>query len=45
MHWGRRANHGVRDMLHMLREELRAGMILTGCSDLNRATPDLLLTD
>ena len=24
-------------------EELRVAMILTGCSDVNRATPDLLL--
>jgi len=36
---------GVRDMLDILREELRVGMILTGCSDVNRATPDLLLKD
>jgi L-lactate dehydrogenase (cytochrome) len=36
---------GVHDMLDMLREELRAGMVLTGCSDVNRATPDLLLKD
>jgi isopentenyl diphosphate isomerase/L-lactate dehydrogenase-like FMN-dependent dehydrogenase len=34
---------GVRDMLDMLREELRVAMILTGCSDAERATPDLLL--
>ena len=26
-------------------EELRVAMILTGCSDVNRATPDLLLKD
>jgi isopentenyl diphosphate isomerase/L-lactate dehydrogenase-like FMN-dependent dehydrogenase len=30
-------------MLDILREELRFAMILTGCSDVNRATPDLLL--
>jgi L-lactate dehydrogenase (cytochrome) len=36
---------GVRDMLDILREELRVAMILTGCSDVNRATPDLLLRD
>jgi L-lactate dehydrogenase (cytochrome) len=36
---------GVRDMLDILKEELRVGMILTGCSDVNRATPDLLLRD
>jgi L-lactate dehydrogenase (cytochrome) len=34
---------GVHDMLGILREELRAAMILTGCSDVSRATPDLLL--
>jgi isopentenyl diphosphate isomerase/L-lactate dehydrogenase-like FMN-dependent dehydrogenase len=28
-----------------LREELRVAMTLTGCSDVNRATPDLLLKD
>lgn len=27
------------------REELRVAMILTGCSDVNRAAPDLLLKD
>jgi L-lactate dehydrogenase (cytochrome) len=36
---------GVRDMLEMLKEELKVAMILTGCSDVNRATPDLLLKD
>ena len=36
---------GVRDMLDILKEELRVGMILTGCSDVNRATSDLLLKD
>jgi L-lactate dehydrogenase (cytochrome) len=36
---------GARDMLDILREELRVAMILTGCSDVNRATPDLLLKD
>jgi L-lactate dehydrogenase (cytochrome) len=34
---------GVRDMLNILKEELSVGMILTGCSDVNRASPDLLL--
>jgi L-lactate dehydrogenase (cytochrome) len=42
---GAAGESGVRDMLDILREELRAGMILTGCSDVNRATPDLLLKD
>ena len=42
---GASGESGVRDMLDILREELRAGMILTGCSDVNRATPDLLLKD
>lgn len=32
-------------MLDILREELRVGMILTGCSNVNRATSDLLLND
>ena len=32
-------------MLDILREELRVAMILTGCSDVNRASPDLLLKD
>jgi len=36
---------GVMDMLDILREELRVGMTLTGCSDVNRATPDLLLKE
>ena len=36
---------GVRDMLDILREELKVAMTLTGCSDVNRATPDLLLRD
>ena len=36
---------GVRDMLDILREELRVAMILTGCSDVSRAIPDLLLKD
>jgi L-lactate dehydrogenase (cytochrome) len=40
---GAAGESGVRDMLDILREELRAGMILTGCSDVNRATLDLLL--
>jgi L-lactate dehydrogenase (cytochrome) len=36
---------GVRDMLEILREELKTAMILTGWSDVSRATPDLLLND
>jgi L-lactate dehydrogenase (cytochrome) len=36
---------GVKDMLEILREKLRVGMILTGCSDVNRVIPDLLLKD
>ena len=31
--------------MEIVREELRVGMILTGCTDVNRATPDLLLKD
>lgn len=42
---GAAGESGVRDMLEILREELRVAMILTGCSDVNRATPDLLLKD
>src|SRR5580658_948812 len=42
---GAAGESGVRDMLDILREELRVAMILTGCSDVNRATPDLLLKD
>lgn len=34
---------GVRNMLSILKEELRTGMILTGCADVNRTTRDLLL--
>ncbi len=30
---------------HVLRDELRVGMILTGYSDVNRAAQDLLLKD
>jgi L-lactate dehydrogenase (cytochrome) len=40
---GAAGESGVRDMLDILTEELRVGMILTGCSDVNGATPDLLL--
>jgi L-lactate dehydrogenase (cytochrome) len=36
---------GVRDMLAILREELKVAMILTGCSDVSRATPDFLLEE
>ncbi len=42
---GAAGESGVRDMLDILKEELRVGMTLTGCSDVNRATPDLLLKD
>ena len=42
---GAAGGSGVRDMLDILREELRVAMILTGCSDVNRAGPDLLLKD
>jgi isopentenyl diphosphate isomerase/L-lactate dehydrogenase-like FMN-dependent dehydrogenase len=34
---------GVRDMLDILKEELRVAMVLTGCSDVRHARPDLLL--
>jgi L-lactate dehydrogenase (cytochrome) len=40
---GAAGESGVRDMLDILREELKVAMVLTGCSDVNRATPDLLL--
>jgi L-lactate dehydrogenase (cytochrome) len=36
---------GVRDMLGILKEELGAAMILTGCKDVSHATPDLLLKE
>jgi L-lactate dehydrogenase (cytochrome) len=36
---------GVRDTLDILKEELKVAMTLTGCSDVNRATRDLLLKD
>jgi isopentenyl diphosphate isomerase/L-lactate dehydrogenase-like FMN-dependent dehydrogenase len=42
---GAAGESGVRDMLDILREDLRAGMILTGCNDVNRATPELLFKD
>ena len=42
---GAAGESGVRDMLDILREELKVAMILTGCSDVNLATPDLLLKD
>ncbi|MFI4919086.1 MAG: alpha-hydroxy acid oxidase [Legionellales bacterium] len=42
---GAAGESGVRDMLEIVREELRVAMILTGCSDINQATPDLLLKD
>lgn len=34
---------GVRDMLDIVREELKVAMTLTGCNDVRRAGPDLLL--
>jgi L-lactate dehydrogenase (cytochrome) len=40
---GAAGESGVRDMLDILKEELRVAMILTGCSDVTRATPHLLL--
>ncbi|HEY2534762.1 MAG TPA: L-lactate dehydrogenase [Xanthobacteraceae bacterium] len=42
---GAAGERGVRNMLDILAEELRVGMILTGCSDVTRATSDLLLKD
>lgn len=45
MPWGAAGESGVRDMLEILKEELRVAIILTGCSDVDRATPDLLLRD
>jgi hypothetical protein len=42
---GAAGESGVRDMLDIVREELRVAMILTGCSDVSRATSDLLLKD
>jgi L-lactate dehydrogenase (cytochrome) len=42
---GAAGESGVRDMLEILREELKVAMVLTGCSDVSRATPDLLLRD
>jgi L-lactate dehydrogenase (cytochrome) len=42
---GAAGESGVQDMLDILREELKAAMILTGCSDVSRATPELLLRD
>lgn len=32
-------------MLEIQQEELRAGMILTGCGDVNQASPELSLRD
>jgi L-lactate dehydrogenase (cytochrome) len=42
---GTAGESGVREMLEILREELRVAMILTGRSDVSRATPVLLLRD
>jgi isopentenyl diphosphate isomerase/L-lactate dehydrogenase-like FMN-dependent dehydrogenase len=42
---GAAGESGVRDMLDILREELKVAMTLTGCSDVSRDTPDLLLKD
>jgi L-lactate dehydrogenase (cytochrome) len=40
---GAAGEEGVRDMLDILKEELRVAMVLTGCSDVRHARPDLLL--
>jgi len=40
---GARGEAGVLDMLEMVKEELRVGMVLTGCQDVTKATPNLLL--
>ncbi len=42
---GRPANQGYATRWTPLKDELRVAMILTGCSDVTRATPDLLLRD
>ena len=42
---GAAGESGVRDMLDILREELKVAMVLAGCSDVNRATQNLLLKD
>src|SRR5271163_529228 len=42
---GAAGESGVRDMLDILREELEVAMTLTGCSDVSRASRDLLLKD
>jgi len=42
---GAAGESGVRDMLELLKEELKVAMILTGCSDVSRAAPDLLLRE
>ena len=42
---GAAGESGVRNMLDILREELKVAMVLTGCNDVGRATPDLLLKD
>ena len=40
---GAAGEEGVRDMLDILKEELRVAMVLTGCNDVRHARPDLLL--
>jgi isopentenyl diphosphate isomerase/L-lactate dehydrogenase-like FMN-dependent dehydrogenase len=40
---GAAGESGVGDILDILREELKVAMILTGCTNVNRATPELLL--
>ena len=40
---GTAGESGVREMLDIVREELKVAMVLTGCTDVNRATSDLLL--
>lgn len=42
---GARGESGVRDMLEILKEELRVGMVLTGCTDVGKASPNLLLEE
>lgn len=40
---GARGEHGVSGMLQTMREELKTAMALTGCTDVARAGPDLLV--
>jgi isopentenyl diphosphate isomerase/L-lactate dehydrogenase-like FMN-dependent dehydrogenase len=43
MRVGAAGESAVRDMSDSLKEELRVAMILTGCRDVRRPSPDLLL--